>query len=253
MNPRNKFLFGAGIIVGSVGFLIASGVKETGVYFLTPTELFKKVEPIRPSTTSASRWAPRWCPARSAATTPRAGRLRGHRRRASSSRSPTRASCPTPSPTPATSRWSSRGSTAATACSTPPTCWPSAARGTRPSSRRRRRPDVTLLGQFALWLGPDRRPLGRRALVRRPLAGPARPGAHVHRVQLRALRAPCSSRRCRSGRGSSRTTSTSSTSGPTPRATCPTPTSSRRSGPARRARCSSGRWCSRSSARWRRS
>jgi cytochrome c-type biogenesis protein CcmE len=44
MNPRNKFLLGAGIIIASVVFLIASGVKETGVYFLTPTELVNKVE-----------------------------------------------------------------------------------------------------------------------------------------------------------------------------------------------------------------
>jgi len=43
MNPRNKFLLGAGIIIASVVFLIASGVKETGVYFLTPTELVNKV------------------------------------------------------------------------------------------------------------------------------------------------------------------------------------------------------------------
>jgi cytochrome c-type biogenesis protein CcmE len=44
MSPRNKFLLGAGIIIASVIFLIASGVKETGVYFLTPTELVNKVE-----------------------------------------------------------------------------------------------------------------------------------------------------------------------------------------------------------------
>lgn len=44
MNPRNKFILGAGIIVASVIFLIASGVKETGVYFLTPSELVSKVE-----------------------------------------------------------------------------------------------------------------------------------------------------------------------------------------------------------------
>ena len=44
MSPRNKFLLGAGIIVASVVFLIASGVKETGVYFLTPSELVSKVE-----------------------------------------------------------------------------------------------------------------------------------------------------------------------------------------------------------------
>ncbi|HKP28734.1 MAG TPA: cytochrome c maturation protein CcmE [Gemmatimonadales bacterium] len=44
MSPRNKFLLGAGIIIASVIFLIASGVKETGVYFLTPSELVNKVE-----------------------------------------------------------------------------------------------------------------------------------------------------------------------------------------------------------------
>ena len=44
MSPRNKFLLGAGIIVASVIFLIASGVKETGVYFLTPSELVSQVE-----------------------------------------------------------------------------------------------------------------------------------------------------------------------------------------------------------------
>src|SRR5262249_3898436 len=38
----HKFLLGAALIVGSVGFLIAEGVKETGVYFLTPTELAAK-------------------------------------------------------------------------------------------------------------------------------------------------------------------------------------------------------------------
>jgi len=44
MSPRNKFLLGAGIIIASVVFLIASGVRETGVYFLTPSELVSKVE-----------------------------------------------------------------------------------------------------------------------------------------------------------------------------------------------------------------
>ncbi len=39
MKAGHKFLIGAGLIVASVGFLIAEGVKETGVYFLTPTEL----------------------------------------------------------------------------------------------------------------------------------------------------------------------------------------------------------------------
>lgn len=42
MKARSKFLLGATIIVVSVVFLIASGVKETGVYFLTPTELIDR-------------------------------------------------------------------------------------------------------------------------------------------------------------------------------------------------------------------
>lgn len=43
MNSNRKFLVGAAVIVASVAFLIVSGVKETGVYFLTPTELATKV------------------------------------------------------------------------------------------------------------------------------------------------------------------------------------------------------------------
>jgi cytochrome c-type biogenesis protein CcmE len=42
MKAGHKFLLGAALIVASVGFLIAEGVKETGVYFLTPTELAAK-------------------------------------------------------------------------------------------------------------------------------------------------------------------------------------------------------------------
>ena len=32
------------MVGGTVGFLMTSGIKETGVYFLTPTELAQKVE-----------------------------------------------------------------------------------------------------------------------------------------------------------------------------------------------------------------
>jgi cytochrome c-type biogenesis protein CcmE len=39
MKPGSKFLLGALVIVGGVGALIATGVKETGVYFLTPSQL----------------------------------------------------------------------------------------------------------------------------------------------------------------------------------------------------------------------
>jgi cytochrome c-type biogenesis protein CcmE len=42
MKAGQKFLLGAAAIVASVGFLIAEGVKETGVYFLTPSELAAK-------------------------------------------------------------------------------------------------------------------------------------------------------------------------------------------------------------------
>jgi cytochrome c-type biogenesis protein CcmE len=42
MKAGRKFIVGAALIVGSVGFMIAEGVKQTGVYFLTPTELAAK-------------------------------------------------------------------------------------------------------------------------------------------------------------------------------------------------------------------
>jgi cytochrome c-type biogenesis protein CcmE len=42
MQAGRKFIIGAALIVGSVGFMIAEGVKQTGVYFLTPTELAAK-------------------------------------------------------------------------------------------------------------------------------------------------------------------------------------------------------------------
>jgi cytochrome c-type biogenesis protein CcmE len=42
MKAGHKFILGAAVIVGSVGFLITEGVKQTGVYFLTPTELAAK-------------------------------------------------------------------------------------------------------------------------------------------------------------------------------------------------------------------
>ena len=44
MKAGHKFLLGAAAIVLSVGFLIAEGVKETGVYFLTPSELAAKTK-----------------------------------------------------------------------------------------------------------------------------------------------------------------------------------------------------------------
>lgn len=44
MRAGRKFLIGAVLIVASVGFLIAQGVRETGVYFLTPTELNTRIQ-----------------------------------------------------------------------------------------------------------------------------------------------------------------------------------------------------------------
>lgn len=43
MRAGTKFLVGALVIVAGVGGLIATGVKETGVYFLTPTELMARI------------------------------------------------------------------------------------------------------------------------------------------------------------------------------------------------------------------
>ncbi len=42
MKAGTKFLLGAAIIVAGVAGLIVTGVKETGVYFLTPTELMSR-------------------------------------------------------------------------------------------------------------------------------------------------------------------------------------------------------------------
>src|SRR5213075_3328347 len=38
-----KFAIGAVLIIGSVGYLMASGIKQTGQYFLTPSELAQRV------------------------------------------------------------------------------------------------------------------------------------------------------------------------------------------------------------------
>ena len=44
MQPRLKFLLGAGVIVATLVFLVITGVKETGVYFLTPSELSARTQ-----------------------------------------------------------------------------------------------------------------------------------------------------------------------------------------------------------------
>lgn len=44
MKAGSKFLIGALVIVAGVAGLIISGVKETGVYFLTPSELVARTQ-----------------------------------------------------------------------------------------------------------------------------------------------------------------------------------------------------------------
>ncbi|HTT69241.1 MAG TPA: cytochrome c maturation protein CcmE [Gemmatimonadales bacterium] len=43
MRARTKFIIGGSLVLATVGYLMASGIKETGVYYLTPTELATKV------------------------------------------------------------------------------------------------------------------------------------------------------------------------------------------------------------------
>ena len=43
MKPRHKFLIGAGLVVVSSGWLMYSSISETGMYYVTPTELTAKV------------------------------------------------------------------------------------------------------------------------------------------------------------------------------------------------------------------
>jgi len=44
MKPRTKFLIGGGLILGVAGYLMASSIQATGVYYLTPTELATKIQ-----------------------------------------------------------------------------------------------------------------------------------------------------------------------------------------------------------------
>ena len=47
MRAQTKFLIGGGLILATVGYLMATGIKETGVYYLTPSELAQKVRQDR--------------------------------------------------------------------------------------------------------------------------------------------------------------------------------------------------------------
>lgn len=44
MKAGTKFMVGAGTISLTVGYLMFAGIRETGVYFLTPTELASRIE-----------------------------------------------------------------------------------------------------------------------------------------------------------------------------------------------------------------
>lgn len=44
MKAQSKFVLGAVMIFASVGYLMATGIKDTGVYFLTPSELATRVD-----------------------------------------------------------------------------------------------------------------------------------------------------------------------------------------------------------------
>ena len=39
MKPRTKFLIGAGMVLAAAGYLMASSINSTGVYYFTPSEL----------------------------------------------------------------------------------------------------------------------------------------------------------------------------------------------------------------------
>ncbi len=43
MKPRAKFLIGGALVLATAGYLMASSISETGVYYLTPTELATKL------------------------------------------------------------------------------------------------------------------------------------------------------------------------------------------------------------------
>lgn len=44
MRARTKFIIGGSLVLVTVGYLMASGIKDTGVYYLTPTELAARIQ-----------------------------------------------------------------------------------------------------------------------------------------------------------------------------------------------------------------
>lgn len=43
MKARTKFLLGGVLVLGTAGYLMASSIQETGVYYMTPSELTAKI------------------------------------------------------------------------------------------------------------------------------------------------------------------------------------------------------------------
>jgi cytochrome c-type biogenesis protein CcmE len=43
MKPRTKFLIGAGAVVAVAGYLMATSISATGMYYVTPTEMATKL------------------------------------------------------------------------------------------------------------------------------------------------------------------------------------------------------------------
>jgi cytochrome c-type biogenesis protein CcmE len=44
MKARTKFLIGGALVLGVAGYLMASSINDTGVYYMTPTELAAKLQ-----------------------------------------------------------------------------------------------------------------------------------------------------------------------------------------------------------------
>jgi cytochrome c-type biogenesis protein CcmE len=44
MKARTKFLIGGALVLSVAGYLMASSIKDTGVYYMTPTELTAKLQ-----------------------------------------------------------------------------------------------------------------------------------------------------------------------------------------------------------------
>ena len=44
MKARTKFLIGGALVLGVAGYLMASSINDTGVYYMTPTELTAKLQ-----------------------------------------------------------------------------------------------------------------------------------------------------------------------------------------------------------------